>query len=91
MPDARTIETIHDVTEEDVENAYQTMLLVRGLRGYAEGFDGHERTFNPQTLDEAEMYLDMLWQSLAVIVANKREAEIGAEDIINEVTGDVNE
>lgn len=81
----RQIDTVFDVTMGDVEYAYHTLELVRALIEYSEETDSE--TFATEKLRRMEPMLVGLWQSLSVLVASRKEAEVDPIDLMDEVSG----
>lgn len=87
MPE-RTIDSVHDVTEEDVENVYETLQLVRALSDYNKDRDEYKQSFRQEFLTGVEHDLTAMFRQLAVVVAQKREQEIDPRDLMRNMAGE---
>lgn len=85
---SRQIDSVHDLSEDDVTHVYETLELVRGLADYADEREEHRGTFRRQFLASMESDVGQLWQQLAVIVAQRREEAIDPADLMEEMIDD---
>lgn len=79
----RQIDTVFDITKEDVEQVYHTLELVRALIDYAEESDSD--TFAVDELRRIEPMLAGLWQSLSVTVVASSELEMDPTELMEDI------
>jgi len=82
---SRTIESIHDITEQDVQVAHDYWQLLEGLAGYAGDHEQYKSSF----FDANEMEIrateaQALYQQLSVIYAQAQDQKVDVEDIIDQ-------
>jgi hypothetical protein len=87
MPD-RTIESLFDITEEDVEALEEVRDLTFALGDYAKERPEHKRPFEPGDFYTVANDIEALYQQLAVIVAQKQEQSLSGDDIEPSFIGD---